>query len=87
MLDVYRPFRQQKGLPTPELFGSTPCTRPVSMNNYEECGRLSWSEKFRRQSVESGGDLNYVKGRKVKMMDRETTMARTSRQLIENCVA
>ena len=62
MLDDYQHFLQQKGLPTPELFGSRPCTRPVSMNNYDECGdRLSWSEKFRRQSVESGGDLGYVR--------------------------
>ena len=32
--------------------------------------RISWSEKFRRQSVETRGDLSYVKGRKVKTMDR-----------------
>ena len=49
------------------LFGSRPCTRPVSMNVGD---RLSWSEKSRRQSVESGGYISYVKGRKVTTMDQ-----------------
>ena len=41
------------------------------MNSYEEYGISTHLElEFRRQSVESGGDLSYVKGRKVKTMDR-----------------
>ena len=65
----YRHFLQQKGLPTPGPFGSRPCTRPV----FDEQLRGMWeidSLGVRRQLVESGGDLSYVKGRKVKTMDR-----------------
>ena len=35
---------QQKGLSTPEPLGSRPSKRPVSMNNYAECGRSTLLE-------------------------------------------
>ena len=47
------------------------------MNNYEECGEID-PLGVRRQLVESGGDLSYVKGRKVKTMDRGALRRKTS---------